>query len=160
MSLTSPLGLTRHLRRPDIRLETLPWLNVLLLGLLLWMLGPRYLYYPGMAVGLAPAVSLPIAPGSPLPGLPANAIVTDLSIKGDDMFMIDGGVYNRASLAYYLRQHPKPPAGSPAVLVLKVDQNVSMQTFMDICELARGAGFSTVQVAAAEPAAVKSGATP
>lgn len=160
MSLTSPLGLTRHLRRPDLRLEAVPWLNVLLLGLLLWMLGPRYLFHPGMALGLAPATTLPVVSGSPLPGLPANAVLTVLTAKGDDMFIFDGGIYDRDSLAIQLRQHPKSPPGTPTVLLLEVDQGVSMQTFMEICALARAAGFSTVQVAATQHAPARTLATP
>ncbi len=157
MSLTSPLGLTRHLRRPDLRLEAMPWLNVLLLGLLLWMLGPRYLFLPGMGVALTPGTNLPVIAGIPLPGRPADAVLT---ARGDDMFFFDRHIYTRDALALRLHHYPLPANGAPTVLLLKVDQNVSMQTFMEICALARAAGFSTVQVATAEPAPAGSPGAP
>ncbi|MGA2052907.1 MAG: hypothetical protein ABSH19_06320, partial [Opitutales bacterium] len=72
MSLTSPLGLIRHVRRPDLRLEVVPWLNVLLVGWLLSLLGSRFVYAPGLAVdighgtGPLPAeLNLPTVSGAP-----------------------------------------------------------------------------------------------
>jgi biopolymer transport protein ExbD len=162
MPLTSPLGLTRHLRRPDLRLEAVPWLNVLLVAWLLSLLGSRFVYAPGLAVDLGhaygsppPQLNLPVVSGGPMPGLPANAVMTVVDAKGDNMFIFDKAIFDRDTLAAYLRQRPKPPAGAPAILLLKMDQNVSMQTFMEICALARAAGFSTIQVAAAQSSSSK-----
>jgi biopolymer transport protein ExbD len=162
MSLTSPLGLTRHLRRPDVRLEPVPWLNVLLVGWLLSLLGSRFVYAPGLAVDLGHVsgtlpqqLNLPVVSGSPLPGLPANAVLTVLTVKGDDLFIFEGRIYDLESFRAELRRHPLPASRAPTILLLKMDQSVSMQTFMEICALARAAGFSTVQVAASPSSTAK-----
>jgi biopolymer transport protein ExbD len=167
MPLTSPLGLTRHIRRPDLRLEAVPWLNVMLVAWLLSLLGSRFIYAPGLAVDLGHAsgsppsqLNLPVVSGSPLPGLPANAVLTVLTAKGDQLFIFEGRIYDLESLRAELRQHPLPTGRAPIILLLKVDQNVSMQTFMEICALARAAGFSTVQVAAAQSSATKPSGAP
>src|ERR1700722_6434880 len=128
MPLTSPLGLTRHIRRPDLRLEAVPWLNVLLVAWLLSLLGSRFVYSPGLAVDLGPAVgslpqqlNLPVVSGSPpLSGLPANAVLTVLTAKGDDLFIFEGRIYDLDSLRAELRPPPLPASRAPTILLLKM----------------------------------------
>jgi biopolymer transport protein ExbD len=158
MSLTSPLGLTRHVRRPDLRLEVVPWLNVLLVAWLLSLLGSRFVYAPGLAVDLGHGSSplpvqlvLPTLSGGPLPGSPADAVLTVLTAKQDKLFIFEGRIYDLNGLRTVLRNHRHSAAGGPSVLLLKAGQDVNMQTFLEICTLARTAGFSSVQIAAEEP---------
>jgi len=179
MSLTRPLGLTRHLRRPDLRLEVVPWLNVLLVGWLLSLLGSRFVYAPGLAVNLPAGTAslptqldLPVLAGGPLPGRAADAVLTVLNVKqnppnasGDAFsqapwFIFQGRIYdNIEALRTKMHTLPRPPPGVPSILLFKASRDVDMQTFVEVCDLARAAGF-TVQIAVESAANANSSVAP
>ncbi|MGA2053277.1 MAG: hypothetical protein ABSH19_08200, partial [Opitutales bacterium] len=102
-------------------------------------------------------LNLPTVSGAPLPGSPADATLTVLTAKQNNLFIFEGRIYDLPSLRAELLQHHRPPGSAPAVLLLKAGRNVTVQTLLEICTLARAAGFSTVQIAAEES---QSGAIP
>jgi biopolymer transport protein ExbD len=51
----------------------------------------------------------------------------------------------RKHMERYARQHPG------AVMLVRSDRQVSMQAFLDLCEMARSVGFASVLVAAEQP---------
>jgi biopolymer transport protein ExbD len=161
MSLTSPLGLMRHVRRPNLRLEVVPWLNVILLGWLMSLLSSSYIYAPGLAVGL---VGLPNT--SPRLALPESA--SQLSLLHIDaaltilppFYYLDDGRHYQSDLPKALRDIVANDNHRPdLVLLLKYNRNVSAQTVSDVSTMAREAGFATVQQAMI-PAAEQDAASP
>jgi hypothetical protein len=159
MSLTSPLGLTRHLHKPDLRLALLPCFNVLLLGWMFSLLGSRYIYAPGIAVSLDSGVpttqTLPaiVSAGQPLPGRPTDVVLTVFQSKTETLFGLENGLHTLANLKAPLRNSRlNLPKNAPAVLLFKGGDNLPSQIFLQVCALARDAGFSTVEIAA-KPAA-------
>ncbi len=148
MSLTSPLGLMRHVRRPNLRLDVVPWLNVLLLGWLLTLLSSSYIFAPGLAVGL----------GSP-PNLPSNLALTEttgqLALLHIDTaltillpyYYLDDGRHYKADLPKALNDFVKRAKRPHLVLLVKMSSNVPIQIYAEVCKMARDAGFETVQLA-------------
>ena len=138
----------RHVRRPNLRLEVVPWLNVLLVGWLMTLLGSTYIYAPGLAVGVTPDRSLP--PHLALPesaGPPALMhIDTALTIMLP-YFYLDDGRHYQADLLPALRDFVKRANRPHLVLLVKMNSDVKVQIYNDVCALAKQAGFETVQLA-------------
>lgn len=144
--ITRPLGLVTRLAPPPRDLDAYFWMNVAGVCLFFALLGSRFVLAPGLPVGVeAPgALELPQV-GSTLPGA-ASVVV---SYRRDNMILFEGGIYEFASfkpvLEGYAVRHPG------ASMLVRVDKQVSMQGFLELCDLARAAGFTRVLVAA-EPA--------
>jgi biopolymer transport protein ExbD len=146
MSLTSPLGLMRHVRRPNLRLEVVPWLNVLALGLLLSLLGSSYIYAPGLAVGLTPIQPLPLhlaltESTSQLTLLHVDTTLTYIK----PYFYFDDGRHYITDLSKALHNYVVRANRKHLVLLLKINRDVPAQTVAAVCDLAHAAGFETVQ---------------
>jgi biopolymer transport protein ExbD len=156
MSLTSPLGLTRHLRRPDLRLELVPCLNVLLVAWMLTLLGSRFIYAPGIAVSLdgggitlPNTLDLPQTSDTQASGRPTSAMLTVLSLQPTPLFILENGIHHMSDLQAALQniRNNLPKNTSSAVLLIKSDGSLPLQTFLEVCNQAHAAGFATVQVA-------------
>jgi biopolymer transport protein ExbD len=74
-----------------------------------------------------------------------------VSYRRDNVILFEGGMYTltelRKHMEAYTKQHPK------AVMLVRADRQVSMQAFLDLCEMARQVGFANVVAAAEQPAA-------
>ena len=173
MSLTSPLGLTRHLRRPDLHMDMVPWLNVLALAGMLTLLNSSFIYAPGIVMDLAPP-NLPSVPASELSGEPADAELTiPASVKQSQLFLLEGGgifpakprdengIVSIPGLQDALTAKRKSlrnrPAGAPAVLLLKADAGLTMEVYETVASMAQAAGFT--QMVSAAKAAPGTGAS-
>jgi biopolymer transport protein ExbD len=147
--LTSPLELQSKLSPPPRDMDLMFWVNVGAVVLFFGLLGSRFVLAPGLPVQVsgtsAPAMELPqsaaTAPGA------ASVVV---SYRRDNMVLFEGGIYElrelRGPMEAYARRHPG------AVMLVRIDRQVSMQGFLDLCDLARAAGFANVLIAA-EPQA-------
>jgi biopolymer transport protein ExbD len=163
MSLTSPLGLTRHLHRPDLRLALLPCFNVLLLGWMFSLFGSHYVYAPGIAVSLDPGVAttltLPtiVSERQSLSARPTDVVLTVFpsgTSGRETLFGLENGLHTLLDLKTPLRNSRlNLPADAPAVLLFKGSGDLPMQTFLQVCVLAQEAGFATVQIAVKAAAA-------
>ncbi|HTB62203.1 MAG TPA: hypothetical protein VK737_01335 [Opitutales bacterium] len=172
MSLTSPLGLTRHLRRPDLRLDVVPWLNILVVACLLKMLQSNYIYAPGLAVALdakgkplagasAKAVyPLPtsVAPTSAGEPMPVHHFDVQLSLSNQPpntrieqrQFFLADGTPHYSELPAALQkaaQNTHKPAGEKPTLLLFAPADTQLETFLKLSEIASASGFGTVLVA-------------
>jgi len=164
MSLTSPLGLMRHVRRPDLRLEVVPWLNVLAVGLMLSLLQSSYIYAPGLTVALdagdaaaktatPTALNLPTAESAKLPGRRVDATLTLEPSNGDiekKIFYLDNGIHHYADLPNALKtiadRLKKQSSGQP-VLLLLAPADTPSETLAKLWGMANTAGFGMIQVA-------------
>ncbi len=148
-SITRPLNLRANITVADTRFDWVAALNVVLVGVLLFFLGSRYIYAPGMLVDVsgAPALpktlALPVS-SAPMPGVAPAAAITVLTVQQDGVFLYNGSIHSFNTLARTLGQTKGEDRG---VLLIKAARDVSMQAFVGVCELARNAGFSSVQVA-------------
>ncbi len=171
MSLTSPLGLMRHVHKPDLRLAVVPWVNVVLIAWMFSLLQSSYIYAPGMSVALTPGdraamenipatADLPSIPassvaGTPGNGLPGRRVDATLSIH-PPLFTLDNSIHSLDSdqnheLADALKEsvrklhllHSEKP-----VLLILAPGSLDLKTFMKVCTLANAAGFEIAQLAA------------
>ncbi len=141
---TQPLGLRDRLAPPPRDLDVLFWVNAGLIALFFSLLGSRFVLAPGLPVGVAGGLELPRT-GTVSP----RAAEVVVSYRRDNMILFEGGVYELANFRGVLERYARSNRG--AAMIVRVDRQVSMQGFVDLCEIARAAGFAYVQVAA-EPA--------
>ena len=149
--ITRPLDLAARLSPSPRDLDFFAWINVAMIALFFGLLGSRFVLAPGlpMEVGeTGTAIELPtLGPSVGSAGV-ASVVV---SYRRDNVILFEGGMYSPADLrkkmAEYARKHPG------AVLLVRADRQVSMQAFLDLCEMAKSVGFANVLVAAESPGA-------
>ncbi|MEI6108030.1 MAG: biopolymer transporter ExbD [Opitutae bacterium] len=144
--ITRPLDLVSRLSPPPRDLDFFAWVNVAFIVLFFGLLGSRFVLAPGlpMTVGESgSSLDLP-AIGAASGGTGVASVV--VSYRRDNVILFEGGMYSQADLrkqmADYIRKHPG------AVLLVRADRQVSMQAFLDLCEMAKSVGFANVLVAA------------
>ncbi len=143
--ITRPLDLQSHLSPPPRDLDFFAWVNVGLIALFFGLLGSRFILAPGLpiSVGSDAAIDLPRMGGAIEAAGPASVVV---SYRRDNVILFEGGKYTlvelRRPMEDYAKQHPG------AVLLVRADRQVSMQAFLELCEMARQAGFAHVLAAA------------
>lgn len=154
--ITRPLDLESRLSKPPRDFDVFFWVNAGVITLLFVMFGSRFVLAPGLAMGVngqETGIELPsVAAGSQ--GAGAASVV--VSYRRDNVLLFEGGMFSleelRKQMSNYVRAHPG------AVLLVRADRQVSMQAFLDLCDMARKEGFASVLIAA-EPQA-KSGNAP
>lgn len=141
--ITQPLELQSRLSPAPRDLDFFAWVNVGLIALFFGLLGSRFVLAPGVAIGVGREDSLELPQISGDSVGPASVVV---SYRRDHVILFEGGMYNlpelRKHMVAYVQKHPG------AVMLVRADRQVSMQAFLDLCEMAREVGFSNVLAAA------------
>jgi biopolymer transport protein ExbD len=142
--ITRPLDLQSRLSPPPRDADVFFWLNVAVVTLFFGLLGERFIQGTGVPVQLGGQ-----GPGFAVPEIatvtyaPASVVV---SYRRDNMVLFEGGIFDlrdlQAPLEKYARRHPG------ATLMARVDKEVTAQGLLDLCDLARKAGFAQVLLAA------------
>lgn len=137
---TAPLGLVDHLHRPKMKLDLVPVLDLLTIGLLISFLFTRFVMVPGVRVDL---------PDSDLRMPHHDSSVAVLTIGNKGMLYFDGSVYEQSSIGRAFKQHIDglSQGGNDSVLLVKAEGTMPLQVFLDLCRMAQEAGFMQVQVA-------------
>ena len=149
--ITRPLELESRLSPPPRDLDFVAWVNVALIVLFFSLLGSRFVLAPGVSVGVGDQEGGPELPqsGGTLENTGAASVV--VSYRRDNVILFEGGMYSLADLqkqmADYVKKHPG------AVMLVRADRQVSMQAFLDLCNMARSVGFASVVVPAESPGA-------
>ena len=154
--ITRPLELESRLSPPPRDLDFVAWVNLALIVLFFSLLGSRFVLAPVLRIGVGGEDIFALPHGAKvLAGVGAPSVV--VSYRRDDVILFEGGMYTlpelRKHLEAYVRQYPG------AIMLVRADRQVSLQSFFDLCELAKSVGFSEVQ-AAAEPANPEGSAAP
>ena len=146
--ITQPLELQSRLSPAPRDLDFFAWVNVGLIVLFFALLGSRFVLAPGLPVGLGGenTLDLPNLSGAAAGGAPASVVV---SYRRDNVILFEGGMYNLAELQTHMAAYAKEHPG--AIMLVRADRQVSMQAFLDLCEMARGVGFAHVLAAADQP---------
>jgi biopolymer transport protein ExbD len=141
--------------RPAERgLDFAPLALALVCAALTYVLSAEFVFAPGMYVGFdqrpAAFASTLATPRTSAPDLARTSLtVTLLSARGTGVFVVAGRVVDRTGLGAELRR-VAASGGSARPVLIKADASLTMQTFLEVCELARQAGFPGVLVAADE----------
>lgn len=148
--ITQPLDLQSRLSPPPRDLDFFAWVNVGVIALFFGLLGSRFVLAPGLPVGVAgdSELVLPEVAGATATAGPASVVV---SYRRDNVILFEGGKYTLAELRTHMVAYAKQHPG--AVMLVRADRQVSMQAFLDLCEMARQAGFAHVLAAAEQPVA-------
>lgn len=136
--LTSPLDLRRHLREPDKRFSLVPFVDILIVAVLIGLSSSQFVFAPGVNI------ALPKSDSSVVTNVPTSTVLT---IKREDMILFQDGPYSYETLKSSLPQYVKANKLEGSVLLVKTGSGVSSQRLLDIVALANEAGFGSVQLA-------------
>ena len=141
--ITSPLDLRRYLTEPDQRLDPVPLLDLILIGLFFVLLGSRFVFAPGLNV------ELPEVGSEALSTLPTSAVLT---IRENEMILFEGDRVRLGELERRLGEYMAGEKPEETILLVKSDRKVEVQLLLEILDLAHRSGFTRVQIAAEEKA--------
>lgn len=146
--ITQPLELQSRLSPTPRDLDFFAWVNIGLIVLFFALLGSRFVLAPGLPVGLGGdnSLDLPQLAGATSGVAPASVVV---SYRRDNVILFEGGMYNLVELKKHMEAYALKHPG--AVMLVRADRQVSMQAFLDLCEMARSVGFAHVLAAADQP---------
>ena len=119
-----------------LSLEWVPWINLIVIILGLFLVNSKWFCPPALQVSL-PAVSTSLAFSTALPYEDVLWIDKELRI------FFDHRIFDFSKLKQYFSTSVK----SKKSLLLKIDQNVSLQMFLQIFELAKSSGYQNIQIA-------------
>jgi biopolymer transport protein ExbD len=135
---TASFGLLERLRRPQIKVDVIPVLDLMVLGLLISLLFTRFVMLPGVRVDL---------PSTDLRMQHTASAVAVLTIGNEGMLFFDGSVYKHNSIERAFRLHVAAAEVERCVLLVKAQAAMELQLFLDLCRMAQEAGFIQVQIA-------------
>jgi biopolymer transport protein ExbD len=139
---TAPLGLLGELKTPALRLDAVPVLDLFALALLFGLLFTRFVMVPGVQVDL---------PEAELQMQPSTLPVAVLTIGNRGMLLFNGRVFEQNNLEAGFREHIEARPEREVVLLVKTQGSFDMQRFLDLCRMARDAGFVEVQISGQHP---------
>jgi len=130
----------RRLTPPDHFLDIWAFASVWFIVFALYLLGSRFVFAPGLTL------ELPLLPG-PLTATPTLGVLT---LANDRLFFFDGRILSpedlEEALGNFLARHPT----RPAILLLRPDRHLPVETLCRVSILARRSGFGQVQIACLE----------
>lgn len=135
---TASFGLLERLKRPEIKVDVIPVLDLLVLALLISLLFTRFVMLPGVRVNL---------PETDLRMQHDASEVAVLTIGNEGMLFFDGSVYEHGSVEEAFLRHLEDRGEENAILLVKAEASMELQLFLDLCRMAQSAGFDEVQVA-------------
>ena len=137
-SYTEPLGLMGQLKRPPIKLDMVPVLDLLVIALLFGLLFTRFVMVPGVQVDL---------PDSEMQMQPSKLPLAVLTIGNRGMLFFEGSVYELDSIERGFKQHIDDLRRQDVVLLVKAEGSMDLQLFLKLCRMAQVAGFVQIQIA-------------
>ena len=141
--ITRPLDLGSKLRPTPRSMDTLFYVNVVLLGLFFAFFGSRFVLSPGIAL-LKPDYSIPESEGGGAVSVSTMAVI---SVLGPDMVFTQEGRMSFSELAAWLPTQVARGAETESRLLVRADSRVSADDLMKLSDLATKAGFTGVQLA-------------
>jgi biopolymer transport protein ExbD len=147
--ITRPLDLVSRVSPPPRDVDYFAWVNVGLIALFFLLFGSRFVLAPGLPIGVGDGgrtIEPPtIGAASDTPG-PSSVVV---SVRRDNVVLFDGGVYSLPDLRKQMADYTKNHSG--AVLLVRADRQVSVQALLDLCDMAKSVGFTSVLLAGESP---------
>ncbi len=140
--ITRPLDLSSRLRPAPRNLDALFWVNGGLIALFFTLFGSRFVLSPGLPL-TNEAFALPTMGGA-VESAVATSVVVSLPRPG--MALTDAGLFNYGGLRGWLEERGAA-AGGAGRLLIQADASVPMQDWVALHDMARRAGFQSVQLA-------------
>ena len=117
--ITRPFNFESHLKEVPARFETVPFINVALLGLFFVLLSSRFVLAPGISL------DLPAVEGTPRDLAAATRVLTLSESEGAEMLIFEGRMCTLESFQQLLEA--RPGAFQEEVLLVRADHDVSLQ---------------------------------
>lgn len=134
---TSSFGLMERLPPLKTGFDAVAVLDLIAIALFISLLFTRFVIAPGVRVSL-PETDL---------RMPQNASnVAVLTIGNKGMLFFDGGVYDLKSIDQAFARFMQERGDSSSVVLLKTEASISLQIFLELCQMAQDAGFEQVQI--------------
>ena len=152
--MRTPLGVLEKVRPAERGLDFVPLALALVCAALTYVLSAEFVFAPGMYVGFKDG-DFAVSPSLKTPKLASGDLartsltVTLVSARGTGVFVVAGRVVDRDGLGAE-RRRVAAAGGTGRPLRVKADASLTMQSFLEVCELARSAKFPGVLVAADE----------
>ena len=143
--ITRPLELESRLSVPPRELDFVAWVNAGVIALFFGLLGSRFVLAPGLPIGVGEQGSIDLPSVGPSSEDTREASVV-VSYRRDNVILFEGGMYSLPDLRKHMEGYAKKHPG--AVMLVRADRQVSMQAFLDLCDMARAVGFANVLIAA------------
>lgn len=137
--ITRPLNLSARLKPQPRGFEFIFFVNVGLIAFFFVLFGSRFVLSPGLGLGF----ELPAMPVA-VPGAVATDVV--VAVKGRDMAFVEGAKVNFSGLRQYLVERAR--GGHGLRLLVQADASLSARELAEVYDMARAAGFVSVQLAA------------
>jgi len=175
--MQTPLGVLAKVRRTETGIDTIPLALTLVCAALIYVLSGQFVFAPGMYVefeegqsgdskkhhlaNISAATRNLTTPKTSIGDMARTSLtVTLVSARGAGVYVVAGRVVTRESpgtgsvvdrdgLAIELRR-VAAAGGNSRPILLKADASLTMQSFLEVCELARNAKFPGVLIAADE----------
>ena len=137
--IARPLELAARLRPPPRGYEFVCYVNVGFIALFFVLFGSRFVLSPGLGMDF----EVPV-----MRSALAGAVSTDvvIALKGDDLAFVDGAKVNFLGLRQFLVERAKLRSGLR--LLVQADASVTARDLTEVYDMARLAGFASVQIAA------------
>lgn len=136
-SFTEPFGLVARLQKADTRLDFIPILDLVVISLLVSLLFTRFVVFPGVQVDL---------PVTEMRTEHTQLPVAVLTVGNNGMLLFDGSVYEVSSIFRGFQDFAESSGSKGVVLLVKVEASMDMQYFLTLCDMAKRAGFTQVQL--------------
>lgn len=139
--LISPLNLRVSYQSPRSEMDLIPFLDLVLIGFLFFMLSSRLVYAPGVVV------DLPTAEATSLRSVLVSDVLT-VNKRGENLlFFYGGAIYDFDGLKNYASTMKVKPHSEGSVLLVKMDGSLPIQMQADLVTIAKQMGYSKVQIA-------------
>lgn len=145
-SLVEPFGFKDRLRQVDSSTSFIPVLDMIVIAMLVSLLFTRFVTLPGVRIDL---------PTTEMRMQHSEHAVAVLTIGNNGMLFFDGAVVNAASIERGFEAFIDSSDREIHVLLIKANFTMEIQDFLQLCELAKAAGFHQVQLAGKKNAPVQ-----
>jgi biopolymer transport protein ExbD len=153
--MRTPLGVLAKVRPAEQGLDLVPLALAGLALALVWTLVGHFVLTPGTYVAFDERVAAfarrTQVPRDTRPDLARTATaITLVSARGTGIYVVAGRVIDRTGLRKELSR-VAATGGRDRPILIKADAALTMQAFVEVCALAREAGFPGVLIATEEP---------
>ncbi len=130
------------MQRPPSGLDLVPVLDLMVTALFIGLLFTRFVMTPGVRVDL---------PETLMQVTQDYEAVAVMTISHSGMFFFNGRVYDAASIRSALERYIKNSPREEVALLMKMEGNLDIQQFLELCQAAQTAGFRQVQISGRKP---------
>jgi len=141
------IDLSSHIERDGISLNSAALFNVLLLALMFVLLSSKFIVATSFPLNLNDSLELPVLENEKSSGSLVDESLSILHLQGTNMIIFAGKIYSFDSFQKFMSDKKFPNQK----LLVKADKNANIQNLLNVCQIAKDAGFERVQIAYIPP---------